>query len=367
MKPMISNSSHNPPYSRLLQALMFIGRLFSPLYSNVMRLRSFLYQKEIFKKHRLPVQVISVGNLVMGGTGKTPVVMHIAALLKNNGRRPVIISRGYRGRAKEKYNIVADGSNLLMTAEDCGDEPRLLAENLPTVPVLTAKKRINAGRFACGSLKIDTIILDDGFQHLALHRDLDLVVFTARSLLDQRFVEDSRCLPGGELREPFSALARAHAFIITGIDESSIMPAERFKRFLEDSYPGQPVFLGKYQPVEPETTDGSLSLAAARKMPLYAFCGIAVPEAFSSLLRREGFNVVGFKAFHDHQAYDAGILQDLDRQARAAGARALITTAKDLVKIKLIHTETLPILPLNISLQIDEKFNRFILERLANQ
>ena len=174
--------------------------------------RSNLYRRGFFKQHKLEVPVISVGNLVLGGTGKTPLVLYIAQFLLKQNKRPAILSRGYKGTASGIINIVSDNNHILLDAASAGDEPRLLAEKLPGTPIIIGRKRSITGRFALDSYDIDHIILDDGFQHLALKRDLDLVLFSAGKLLG-----NGRVLPGGELREPLSALKRADAFIVTGI------------------------------------------------------------------------------------------------------------------------------------------------------
>ena len=153
-----------------------LGRPFSPLYSAAMRLREKLYQKNIFKSTAFDVPVISVGNLTLGGTGKTPMVQFLARLLLDNGFRPAIISRGYGGATKERINIVSDGKEIFLDASYVGDEPRMLAESLPGVPVLTGivRKLPAAEAVRMGA---NVLLLDDGFQHMAIRRDLDIVLF----------------------------------------------------------------------------------------------------------------------------------------------------------------------------------------------
>ncbi|MHB8151111.1 MAG: tetraacyldisaccharide 4'-kinase, partial [Desulfobulbia bacterium] len=168
------------------------------------------------KSQRLPVPVISIGNLTLGGTGKTPMVRYVTRLLLDRGVRPAIVSRGYGGKAAGRINIVADRTKTLLPPEMAGDEPFMLAEVLPGVPVLTGSQRARVARHAVEAFGANLIVMDDGFQHLALRRDLDLVLFSARTLLG-----NGRVFPGGELREPLSALGRAHAFVITGVDASN--------------------------------------------------------------------------------------------------------------------------------------------------
>ena len=149
-----------------------LGRPFSPLYSAAMRLRERLYRRGVLTVHHLGVPVVSVGNLTMGGTGKTPLVQHIARLLQADGFRPAVISRGYGGRAQDRVNLVSDGERLLLDAALAGDEPRLLAETLPGVLVLTGLvRRLPAARAI--EMGADVLVLDDGFQHLQMHRDIN--------------------------------------------------------------------------------------------------------------------------------------------------------------------------------------------------
>ncbi len=172
-------------------ALFFWGRPFSPLYGFVMKLREQLYKKGILRSYNFPVPVISVGNLVLGGTGKTPTVMQIAQLLKNHGYRPGIVSRGYGGKAKDAVNIVSNFDRVLLPPKAAGDEPYLLASKLPGIPVITGKKRAHPCNYAITELGCDCLVLDDGFQHIAVQRDIDIVLFNATDLAG-----NSRIFPG---------------------------------------------------------------------------------------------------------------------------------------------------------------------------
>ena len=184
-----------------------LGRPFSPIYSLAMRLRETLYRRGVLQSFRLSVPVISVGNLTMGGSGKTPMVQYLARLLQRHGFHPAVISRGYGGTANAKVNTVSDGSSVLLDAATAGDEPRFLAETLPGVPVLTGiVRRMPAQRAV--EMGADVLLLDDGFQHLQIVRDVNLVLFNT-----DRLAGNSRVFPGGDLREPVIALhqiGRAH-------------------------------------------------------------------------------------------------------------------------------------------------------------
>lgn len=355
----------------LLRRIFFLGRPLAPFYSGLMRLRAFLYQRGLFRRHQLAAKVVSIGNLTMGGTGKTPMVCYITAFLQKHGRKPAIISRGYRGSAKGKINLVSDGSSILLSAEAGGDEPRLLAETLPGIPVLTGKQRKLTGRYAIDHLAADTIIMDDGFQHLAVRRDLDLVLFNGHALRASGFPKNSRVLPGGDLREPLSALKRAHGFVITGVEPACRQAAADCRDFLKSNFPGRPVFLGRYGVVElihPQVNDQQtrLSLSEARKIPAFAFCGIASPDSFKQTIAAEHFNLRGFKSFGDHHQYTDRDLELLQQEARAQNSKILLTTEKDYVKLHSYNQTALPILVLRVALIMESDFDTFLRNTLLS-
>lgn len=341
---------------RLAEATLFgIGRPLGPLYGGLVRLRATAYRRGWLPSLRLPVPVISVGNLTMGGTGKTPMVIEVVRQLQALGRRPVVVSRGYGGEAREPVNLVSDGDRILLDAAAAGDEPRLLAESLPGVPVVTGVRRVLAAQYAVEQLGAEVIVLDDGFQHLALHRDLDLVLFKGPD-----FLGNCRVFPGGDLREPRSALARASAFVLVATEDScDSSGAGEFRDYLEYAFPGRPVFPAAYR-------FGSLlpgnSLAVAqgdRVGSSFAFCGLARPELFRQALSGFVGDLLGFQAFADHHPYSAADLADLVRQAGRQGAGTLVTTAKDLVKLRHLDCP-LPLYVLPVELALPDDFSGLI-------
>lgn len=350
--------------NKRLAGFFFFGRLLSPLYSYLMVMRSLFYRNGIFTQHKLDVPVISVGNLLMGGTGKTPLVQYIARLLQQHHFKPAVLSRGYKGTAAQPVNVVSDRTSILLDAAEAGDEPRLLAEKLPGVPVITGRKRFVSGQFAIDTYGVDTLILDDGFQHLALVRDLDLVLFSAR-----RRMGNGRVLPGGEMREPLSALKRADAFIVTDVDFPVGSETKEFISLLEKLYPNIPLFTGTYQPAEKltlvhEGRIANIPQVEAARMPLFAFCGIARPESFKNTLLSVNMNLTGFQAFDDHHAYSAENIRSLLDSAEKTGAQGLITTEKDLVKLRDIIPGEFPLLALPVQMRFHKEFDRFILKHL---
>jgi tetraacyldisaccharide 4'-kinase len=348
-----------------LERLFFFGRPLSPLYGFLMTARSTFYRKGLLRQHKLEIPVISVGNLVLGGTGKTPLVHYIARLLQQHHAQPVILSRGYRGTATAAVNVVSDGQTIMLDAAAAGDEPRLLAEKLPGVPVITGKKRYVAGRFAIDTLGAKVLILDDGFQHMALQRDLNLVLFNGLTCLG-----NGRVLPGGELREPVSALQRADAFIISNADSVTAKRERECIAFLQKTQPGTPVFTSGIKPAKTlirryEGKSSTLSPAAAAAIPLYGFCGIATPASFRNTLLAAGINLSGFEAYGDHHPYSAGDIAALCRRAEGRSAGGLITTEKDLVKVRHLLPAEFPLLVLPVELDPEDDFDLFLRQRLA--
>jgi tetraacyldisaccharide 4'-kinase len=331
-----------------------------------MRLREAGYRRGTFKSYRLDAPVISVGNLTMGGTGKTPMVHYLARLLQAHGLRPAIISRGYGGRAKEKVNLVSDGITLLLDAEFAGDEPRFLAETLPGIPVLTGiVRRLPAQRAV--DMGADVLLLDDGFQHLQIVRDVDLVLFNT-----DRLAGNSRVFPGGELREPVAALRRATGFVLTGVHEGNKKRAEQFAALLQAKFPQIPVTLTGYGVEAPvrlsacgTVEEVGADLTASGRC--FGFCGIAHPQAFLSTLERHGFDLAWFYPLGDHQQYSSAVIEKILARARHAGADFLMTTEKDLVKLARYAADfPLPLFGLRMQMSADEHFAEHILTEVRS-
>jgi tetraacyldisaccharide 4'-kinase len=352
--------------SQKFSNLYFFGRPFSPLYSGIMKIRESLYLKGIKKRYKLNVPVISVGNLTMGGTGKTPVVALLASLLLKKGFKPAIISRGYGGAAGNKVNVVSDGKEIFMDAASAGDEPCFLAASLPGVPVLTGIVRVLPCRHAIQEFGCTVLILDDGFQHMSVQRDLDLVLFSAATLAG-----NSRVFPGGDLREPVTALKRCHAFMLTGITDTVKERAEKFAELLQSRFPDKPVFRTSYQAIGAGSLEDKQSLQlSALPSPLYGFCGIAQPKLFQKSLQAQNISLAGFTPLKDHQPFTPSLIKKLTQQAEKSGAKGMITTEKDLVKLKK-DSFRLPCFSLKMEVQsgpeVEAFLEKMITTRFAEQ
>lgn len=342
--------------------LFSLGRPFSPIYGSIMRLRESCYQRGIFRITRLPVPVISVGNLTLGGTGKTPMVQYLARLLLENGFRPAVVSRGYGGATKEPVNVVSDGQQVLLPAEFVGDEPRLLAETLHGVPVLTGVVR-KLPALRAVELGADVLLLDDGFQHLAVGRDLDLVLFSADFLAG-----NSRIFPGGDLREPVAALIRCSSFVLTGASDENRERCTRFADLLHERFPGKSVYTASCRPVGYVRRDGNDRFAVLKEEPpeldkSFALCGIARPDSFRMTLEQSGITPLDFLTLADHHSYRQRDLRRIADQVRKSSARCIVTTEKDMVKLGEKDFDV-PVYGIRIGMQVHGQFNDMILDKV---
>jgi tetraacyldisaccharide 4'-kinase len=288
-------------------------------YGAGVAVRNRLYDRALLGATRVPATVVSVGNLTVGGTGKTPTALWLAAALAARGRRVALVARGYRKRRPGVVVVGVDGRALVDPA-DGGDEAALAAARLP-LPVVTAERRVEAARLACTRFGCDTIVLDDGFQHRALARDADLVLLPAEGL-------PTRLLPAGPLREPAQALERARAVLALG-DETRVPPRPA-------APPGVAVFVGRVVPTATVlAADGGLVAHDLHLLPrrgVVGIAGIGRPDRFWRLLDRLGVQVAERIELPDHHAYAAEDLARL-RAATAEGGRSVVTTEKDLVKL----------------------------------
>lgn len=325
-----------------IDVLYALGRPLSPLYGQLMKIRAFLYRRHLLRRYHLEVPVISVGNLTMGGTGKTPLVIYLAQLLMQLGYRPAVISRGYKSRARVPVHVVAGNGEILAERSEAGDEALLVAERVPGVVVITGKKRILPCRKAIDSFGCDVLILDDAFQHLAIDRTLDLVLFDV-----DHFAGKSRVFPGGELREPISALHRCDAFILTGVTSSNQERFGKCRDLLMSRFGSKPVIalsrsvqqMCSYTFHQGDATRQYGDLAGIT-VPLLGFCGIARPERFQQSLIDHRLRVASFVTFGDHHRYTVRDLRRLAAQAAQVGAEGFVTTEKDMIKILELQPDT---------------------------
>jgi len=344
--------------SLLKPLLLFLATI----YAGIMRLRARFYQDAVFRRYSVGVMVISVGNLTVGGTGKTPVVEKLARSLHEAGRRVAILSRGYKsapkplltrladkflpGRIPSPPRVVSDGKSVLLDSSQAGDEPFMLARNLPGVAVLVDSDRVKSARYAIRNYRSDTLLLDDGFQYLRLGDRFNLLLVDRQNPFGNKHV-----LPRGVLREPPDALRRADLILLTkclGTDHAEleknirchnrhapIHPCSHHPLHLED------VLTGEKQP-----------LSFLRGLRVGALAGIAVPESFFAGLVKLGAEIVYQRSFADHHRFYASEIENALTRTRARRGLALITTEKDSVRFPPFPPRDIPVLFLRVEISM---------------
>ncbi len=320
----LASGSNSSPLARLLVTLLV------PLalpYALVQRLRAGLYRAGILGTSRLPRPVVSVGNITVGGTGKTPVTACIARLLLDQGLKVAVLSRGYGGSLEGQTAIVSDGRNVMLTAGQCGDEPFLLASTIPGLMVVIGSNRHAAGMLAMERLSPDIFLLDDGFQHLGLKRDLNILLLDCR-----RPFGNGWTLPAGLLREPRSAADRADLIIHTRCQDSAGNTL---------AVPAKPACRARHglATVVPLTGGTPFAIETLRGKKVLAFAGIAEPGHFFAELRSLGIPLVAAVSLPDHAPYDQASITGLAAQMQVCGAEYAVTTEKDGVKLGQLPPE----------------------------
>ena len=296
----------------------------APLYAAAVRARAGAYARGLLASHRLEVPVVSVGNLTFGGTGKTPTVVALVRDLIGRGRRAAVLSRGYRRSSAEP--LLALGPDSGLPAEAIGDEPAELARRLPGVPIVVDADRVRGGRTAMAH-GADVVVLDDGFQHLRLERDLDLVLVDAGDPWG-----GGRLPPRGRLREPMAALERASAVLVTKVPADHRAVVEAVGDAVAAHAVAIPVLAARLRLSRVRTGDGWRDGSALAGQRVLAFAGVGRPGGFAALLEEAGAELAGSRWYRDHHRYTAAELASLAAAASAAGA-TLITTGKDAVKL----------------------------------
>jgi tetraacyldisaccharide 4'-kinase len=336
----------------LLYALSFI-------YERLVQLRLFLYRHRIFREHTLGCLVISIGNLTVGGTGKTPIVEKFARALRAGGRRVAILSRGYKSiprpsprkgffgkKEPSPPRVVSDGKSLLLDSRTAGDEPYMLANNLKDVVVLVDKDRVKSGLFAIKELKADTLLLDDGLQYLHLKHRLDIVLIDRQAPFGNEHL-----LPRGTLREPPRNLRRAsYIFITKSTGEPNDELIQRIRRYNRTAE----IIECAHQPLHLQNvlTGEQIPLERLRDTYVGSICGIAAPESFEDGLRKLGARLELSKRYTDHHRYTEAELQSFITRCVRRDLEMIVTTEKDAVRFPRLTKTDVPIFFLRVEIEI---------------
>lgn len=344
--------------------------MLSALYAGAAAWRRRWYARRPAARRRLSRPVVSVGALAAGGSGKTPVAALVAELLRDAGERPAVLSRGYGRRARARRVVVArDPDGVRAGVDAAGDEPRMLAERLDGVSVVVARDRYLAGRLAETRLGATVHVLDDGFQHLRLARDLDLVLLRADDLEQPTF-------PAGRLRERPATARLAHALVIEADAETAGAVAGRLRaatwfalrRSLGAPRPVAGSCAGAGTEAAGAGAAGAVPPEEARAAgPVLAVAGVAAPERFRAALGQAGFRIAGALAFADHHRFTPADVRRIAARAAARGARLVLTTEKDAVRLAPLAPFgfALAAVPLRVAVEPADRFRAWLIERVA--
>lgn len=324
------------------------------LYGLIVTGRNRLYAVGLFKARRLPCRVISVGNIVVGGTGKTPAVIALAKHLQNENVRVAVLLRGYKRQSREKVTIVSDGERVCASLGESGDEAYMMARHLSGIPIVVSRQRYQAGQIAYERFGVDVLLLDDGFQHRQLARDVDILTVHTK----HAFGNPARLLPAGTLREPPTALRRADVILLTHAGTPDVPPnvKEKMKPLAPDALilesVHQPVCLYALGAKNPNSLDAAKALEGRR---ILAVCGIGNPEAFVRTLMQCAPEAVELLAYPDHHRYTEADFGQMETAFQTAEADLIVTTQKDEGKLERFAVDReLPIFVLEIALVIRE-------------
>lgn len=332
------------------------------LYGGAVRARVWWYERGPGRVHSLGRPVISVGNLTVGGTGKTPLVMAIGEALLKRGVGVTVLSRGYGGRRERAGALASDGQGAAVAWEESGDEPALIARRLPGAAVIVGANRVAAWNRYGGALRPGIILLDDGFQHLAISRDENVLLWDATDPID-----GAALLPSGRLREPLSALVRATAVVVTRVEQADQAAVAAVERRVREQG-GLPVFRARVEPrcVIDVTTEREEALACLRGTPVLAAAGVGRFESFTRLVEGTGARVVDTVRFQDHHPYQRADVERLAARAQELHAEMIVTTEKDAVKLARFEPLRPPLWAIRIDVRVEPEAPwNAMLDRLA--
>lgn len=348
--------------------IKFLKILLSPfvfIYSGVIKVRNVFFDNSVFKSVKINAKIISVGNITVGGSGKTPLVIYVASLLKSAGYNVGVLSRGY-GRRSKGYKLVSDGEEILTSVEICGDE--ILQTVMECrVPAAVSENRVKGVRKLIEETDVNTIVLDDAFQHRWIARDVDLVIID-QNFINRKSILTHNLLPLGDLREGFDALKRADAIVLNRkfFDHEELN--ESLKKYFNDKI----LFTAYYK---------AISFVDAMKKTVYSLeefkgqdslvvSGIANPKSFLDILEQVHVNTKNRLIFSDHKDYSLKEVQKIRKQFYATNSHSVVTTEKDAVKLSRFNRELDDVeifyLKINLNMDDEESFKNYLINKLKN-
>ena len=349
--------------------------MFSRLYGTIVEARNLLYEKSVFKSFSLGVPVVSVGNITVGGTGKTPLVAFVAQVLAESGEKVCVISRGYGRKNPKNRVLVSDGESILADAKQAGDEPFELARKLLGKAIVVADaNRVSAGNWAREKFGITAFVLDDAFQHRKVKRDLNIITIDATNPFGNK-----KMLPSGILREPLKNLKRADAIVITRANLSEDI--SNLKLEIKKYNSVCPIFVAENKisglinledfhakaQSSPSSEEKERTNVKGQKTKALAFCALGNPNNFFEQLKLENFDLSATQKFPDHYFYKREDIAKIEKEARESGAEILLTTAKDAVKLKDLQFDLPCFVVENVMIFDDESEFRNLLKNLTKK
>ncbi len=339
---------------RPLPPWMYLLYPASAVYGLGAGLKARAYTSGLIKPKRLPCKVISVGNITAGGTGKTPMVIELARMLTEMGVKTAALTRGYKGASEGRLRVVSDGRpssdgrGSILPASEAGDEPALIARSLPGLPVVMGSDRYQAGMLAWERFRPQAVILDDGFQHIRLHRDLNILLMDSAHPFGNGYV-----LPLGYLRGPKKDTKRADLIVFTGAGN---MPPGALEEVKSYALSGSSMLNAQYLPISIYNikTREEKTLETLAGKGIFAFCGIANPESFSLILQGLNVKITGSERYDDHHLYTSGDIAYLIEKSKKSGAEMLLATEKDAVKLEGLLRDNFEVYALKAGLKIDD-------------
>jgi tetraacyldisaccharide 4'-kinase len=312
--------------------LRFLLGIVSAAYQMAVALRNFCYDKHLLRSYRADAPVISVGNITTGGTGKTPLVIWLCGSLGKRAIKCTVLTRGYKTQSGK-----------------LADEPAIIAKSCPAAKVIVNPDRVSAANKAVKDYDAKILVMDDGFQHRKLRRDLDIVAIDATCPFGY-----GRMLPAGLLREPAKALRRADAVVITRYDQATAQQVEQIEKDIEKITPGITIAKATHKHPYARMIKGeTLSIDQLKEKAIFAFCGVGNPNAFLNHLKEFGLNVVGSKIYNDHHNYTQADIMNVYEEAKGLGADLILSTQKDWVKTALLLQQNDDILFAYLALELE--------------